>query len=549
MSIVRLLLPALLAVPLPLMAADVGTGISADNLARHVRMLSSDGFEGRAPATRGEERTVAYLVEAFRKAGLQPGGERGGWTQTVPLVRAQMDGPVSASIDVAGRHRALANGEDITVQSLQPVAHVHVDKAPMVFVGYGIAAPERHWDDYKGADLRGKVAVVLVNDPDFETPQAGAFDGRAITYYGRWTYKFDELARRGAAGVLIVHEDAPAAYGWATVKASGTSPVFDIERADAMTVHTPVRGWLQRAVAVQLFKDAGLDFEQAKRAAQQADFRPVALGDAVFSVDFRIKRERVASRNVIAELPGRAHPDEAVIFSAHWDAFGIDVPDAEGDRVRHGAVDDATGVASVLELARSFAAGPRPQRSLYFIAWTAEEKGLLGSTYYAAHPLVPLATTAAVINMEMFSPDGPTRDIASWGQGKVSLEGELAQVAKAGGRTVSPDPSPEAGFFYRADHFPFARAGVPAITIGPGLDMLDGGVARGTALREAYFACCYHQPGDRWRDDWNADGQAADTGLVRALGERIANSREWPRWLPGSEFAAERERSAGQRPE
>ena len=549
MSIVRLLLPALLAVPLPLMAADVGTGISADNLARHVRMLSSDGFEGRAPATRGEERTVAYLVEAFRKAGLQPGGERGGWTQTVPLVRAQMDGPVSASIDVAGRHRALANGEDITVQSLQPVARVHVDKAPMVFVGYGIAAPERHWDDYKGADLRGKVAVVLVNDPDFETPQAGAFDGRAITYYGRWTYKFEELARRGAAGVLIVHEDAPAAYGWATVKASGTSPVFDIERADAMTVHTPVRGWLQRAVAVQLFKDSGLDFEQAKRAAQQADFRPVALGDAVFSADFRIKRERVASRNVIAKLPGRAHPDEAVIFSAHWDAFGIGVPDAGGDRVRHGAVDDATGVASVLELARSFAAGPRPQRSLYFIAWTAEEKGLLGSTYYAAHPLVPLATTAAVINMEMFSPDGPTRDIASWGQGKVSLEGELAQVAKAGGRTVSPDPSPEAGFFYRADHFPFARAGVPAITIGPGLDMLDGGVARGTALREAYFACCYHQPGDRWRDDWNADGQAADTGLVRALGERIANSREWPRWLPGSEFAAERERSAGQRPE
>lgn len=549
MSIVRLLLPALLAVPLPLMAADVGTGISADNLARHVRMLSSDGFEGRAPATRGEERTVAYLVEAFRKAGLQPGGERGGWTQTVPLVRAQMDGPVSASIDVAGRHRALANGQDITVQSLQPVARVHVDKAPMVFVGYGIAAPERHWDDYKGADLRGKVAVVLVNDPDFETPQAGAFDGRAITYYGRWTYKFEELARRGAAGVLIVHEDAPAAYGWATVKASGTSPVFDIERADAMTVHTPVRGWLQRAVAVQLFKDSGLDFEQAKRAAQQADFRPVALGDAVFSADFRIKRERVASRNVIAKLPGRAHPDEAVIFSAHWDAFGIGVPDAEGDRVRHGAVDDATGVASVLELARSFAAGPRPQRSLYFIAWTAEEKGLLGSAYYAAHPLVPLATTAAVINMEMFSPDGPTRDIASWGQGKVSLEGELAQVAKAGGRTVSPDPSPEAGFFYRADHFPFARAGVPAITIGPGLDMLDGGVARGTALREAYFACCYHQPGDRWRDDWNADGQAADTGLVRALGERIANSREWPRWLPGSEFAAERERSAGLRPE
>lgn len=550
MSLTRLLLSLLFVVPAVASAAEApSTAISADNLARHIRTLASDRFEGRAPATPGEERTVAYLVEVFQKAGLQPGGEHGSWTQAVPLVRAQVDGPVTAAIDVAGMHRALANGEDITVQSLQPVTHVHLDRVPMVFVGYGIAAPERHWDDYKGADLRGKVAVVLVNDPDFETAQAGAFDGRAITYYGRWTYKFEELARRGAAGVLIVHEDAPAAYGWATVKASGTSPVFDIERDDAMQAHTPVRGWLQRSVAVRLFKDAGLDFEQEKRAAQQADFRPVALGDAAFSADFSIKRERVTSRNVIAKLPGRAYPDEAVIFSAHWDAFGIGAPDAQGDRIRHGAVDDATGVASVLELARSFAAGPRPQRSVYFIAWTAEEKGLLGSTYYAAHPLLPLAKTAAVINMEMFSPDGPTRDIASWGQGKVSLESDLARVAKTAGRSVSPDPSPEAGFFYRADHFPFARAGVPAITIGPGLDMLDGGVARGTALREAYFACCYHQPGDRWRDDWNAEGQAADTELVRALGERIANGHDWPQWLPGSEFRAVREESAAARRE
>ncbi|MFT4198003.1 MAG: M28 family metallopeptidase [Pseudoxanthomonas sp.] len=548
MPLPRLLLPLLFVFPLAVTAADAPpAAISADALAAHVRTLASDAFEGRAPASAGEDRTVAYLVDQFRKAGLQPGGEHGGWTQAVPLVRAEVDGPVAASIDVAGHHRVLANGQDVVLQTLQPLARVHLQKVPMVFVGYGIDAPERHWDDYKGADLHGKLAVVLVNDPDFETPQPGAFDGRALTYYGRWTYKFEELARRGAAGVLIVHEDAPAAYGWATVQASGTAPVFDIQRADAMAAHTPVRGWMQRAVAVQLFADAGLDFEAAKHAAQRADFRPLALGDATFSADFKVKREQVVSRNVIARLPGRTHADEAVIFSAHWDAFGIGAPDAGGDRVRHGAVDDGTGVASVLELARVFAAGPRPQRSVYFIAWTAEEKGLLGSSYYAAHPLVPLVRTAAVINMEMFSPDGPTRDIASWGHGKVSLEGELAQVAQDAGRTLSPDPSPEAGFFYRADHFPFARAGVPAITVGPGLDMLDGGTAHGSALRKAYFACCYHQPGDRWRDDWDATGQAADTELVRALGQRIADSRDWPQWLPGSEFRAARQASAQQR--
>ena len=526
-----------------------GGGIDAEALSRHVQMLASEAFEGRAPATAGEERTVQYLIEQFRSYGLQPGGQDGSWVQPVPLVRAQLEGAAKATLSLKSGQRTLANGEDVTLQSLQPRARVQIKAAPLVFVGYGIDAPEHGWDDFKGVDLHGKIAVMLINDADFESDAAGAFDGKAVTYYGRWTYKFEEAARRGAEGVLIVHETAPAAYGWATVKSSGTSPLFDIQRSreDAMAQHTPLRGWMQRSLAEAIFADAGLDFDAEKRKAMTPAFTPVALENARLSVDFSLKREAVVTHNVVARLPGGAHADEAVIFSAHWDAFGVGLPDAQGNRVRHGAIDNATGVATVLELGRLFAAGPTPQRSLYFVALTAEEKGLLGASYYAAHPLAPLEKTAAVLNIEMFSPDGATRDIASWGKGRVSLEGDLARVAKARGRSYSPDPNLEAGFFYRADHFAFARLGVPAITIGPGLDALDGGVAAGKALRETYFANCYHQPCDAWTPAWNPAGHAADTLLVYDLGLELANSRSWPRWEAESEFRKAREQSEAAR--
>ena len=522
-----------------------GGGIDAEALSQHVRVLASDEFEGRAPATNGEQRTVDYLIEQFRKAGVQPGGSHGGWVQEVPLVRVQVDGEVSASIALDGKRQPLRNGEEVTLQSLRAQGELAVEDAPLVFVGYGINAPERHWDDYKGVDLRGKIAVVLINDADFETDAAGAFDGKAVTYHGRWTYKFEEAARRGAEGVLIVHETAPAAYPWATVKASGTSPLFDIQRseADVQAMHTPLRGWMQRTLAEHIFAAAGLDFEAEKRKAMRADFRPLALGDARLSARFNLKREPVVTRNVVARLEGATHADESVVFSAHWDAFGIGQPDANGDRVRHGAIDNATGVAAVLELARVFAAGPRPQRTLYFVALTAEEKGLLGASYYAEHPPAPLETTVAVLNMEMFSPNGETTDIATWGNGRVSLEADIARVAHARGRRWSPDPNLEAGFFYRADHFAFARKGVPAITVGAGLDKRDGGVAAGRALRDAYFARCYHQACDAWTPQWDARGLAADTLLVYDLGLELANGRRWPQWNEGAEFGATREAS------
>lgn len=526
-----------------------GGGIDAQALGRHVQVLASEAFEGRAPASAGEQRTVDYLIEQFSAVGLQPGGEDGRWVQEVPLVRVSTRQAPTARLHLGHGVRELVNGQDITLQSLQPQDQITLDKAPLVFIGYGIDAPERGWDDYKQQDLRGKIAIVLINDADFHAEQPGAFDGRAVTYYGRWTYKYEEAARRGAAGVLIVHDTAAAAYPWATVRASGTSPLFDIQRppAEAMAAHTPLRGWIEPGVARELFAAAGQDLDQLSRQAMQAGFVPVALAGVALSAELALLHEPVRSRNVVARLDGSSQAGEAVVFSAHWDSYGIGQPDAQGRTIRPGAVDNATGVAAVLELARVFAAGPQPQRSLYFVAFTAEEKGLLGASYFAAHPPVPLAQVAAVLNIEMFSPDGATADIASWGRGRVSLEQDLAEVASARGRYYSPDPDLEAGFFYRADHFAFARLGVPAITIGAGLDALDGGLERGRARRQAYFANCYHQACDGWTPDWDAAGLAADTLLVYDLGLRLANSRDWPQWESESEFAAARHASNDQR--
>lgn len=517
-----------------------GGGIQADHLARHLSVLASDDFEGRAPTTEGERKTVAYISEQFAQAGLEPGGDDGGWTQAVTLERSVIDGPVTAQLHVGGATHVLTNGEDIAVETLRPGARVDLARAPLVFAGYGITAPELDWDDYAGLDVAGKVVVVLINDPDFEADEPARFGGRALTWYGRWTYKYEEAAKRGAAGVLIVHETEPASYPWATVRNGRAGPQYDIVRENAQAHHLPMRGWMQREVATRLFADAGLDFEAEKRRAQQHGFRGNALGDATLDIAFAVKRERVVSHNVIGVLPGASRPGETVVLSGHWDSFGVGAPDDSGDAIINGAVDNATAIASMIELARVFAAGPRPARTLQFIALTAEENGLLGATYYAANPLRPLETTAAVLNMEMWSPDGETRDISSWGKGRVSLERDLATVAAVDGRGWSPDPNLEAGLFYRADHFAFAQAGVPAITIGPGMDQLDGGVAGGKAARADYFANRYHQPGDAFDDSWDMAGPTADTRTVYRLAEMIANGESWPSWDADSEFSARR---------
>ena len=528
---------ALHAQPLP------GGGIDADALAEHIRVLASDDFEGRAPATPGEDKTIAYLAEQFERAGLEPGGEDGGWTQRVTLVRSEIKGAVHAQFEVGDATQALVNSEDIAVESLHPAERVDLQRVPLVFAGYGVHAPELGWDDFGELDVRGKLLVVLVNDPDFESGK-GRFGGRAMTYYGRWTYKYEEAARRGAAGVLIVHEDAPAAYPWATVRNGRNGPQLDIVRDDADTYHLKMRGWMQRATAERLFTAAGMDFEAAKRAAQQPGFKAHALEGASLSIAFGVQHSRIVSRNVLGLLPGDGRADETVVIAGHWDHFGITPnADASGDNIINGAVDNATALASMIELARVFAAGERPQRSLLFFAPTAEENGLLGAKYYVANPLRPLATTAAVINIEMWSPDGPTSDISSWGLGKVSLERSLQAAAAIDERTRSLDENLEAGLFYRADHFAFAQAGVPALTLGPGTDLLDGGVEAGKAARARYFAERYHQPADEYDDSWDLRGPTLDTQTVYRLVESIARSADWPQWDADSEFAAERAKS------
>jgi Zn-dependent M28 family amino/carboxypeptidase len=529
------------------------SAIEPERLTAHVRVLASDAFEGRAPASVGEEKTLAYLVSQFTELGLQPGGDpdgRGGraWTQDVPLAQAETVGPVTASFRIGGMEQVLRQGEDIAIRATHlPTAHVAVAAAPLVFLGFGVNAPERKWDDFKGLDLRGKIAIVLINDPDFEVDLNGRFDGNAMTYYGRWTYKFEEAAKRGALGVLVVHETAPATYGWATVKNSNTQAMFDIIRPDPSAVHSAVEGWIQRAVAVDLFRNAGLDFEAEKKRAQRDDFTPVALPNSTFSLAYDVRQSQVVSKNVVAKLPGATRPNETVIYTAHWDHLGIGSPDARGDRIFNGARDNALGTASLLELARVYAAAPRTDRSVVFLALTAEEKGLLGSEYYAQHPLYPNETTAAVYNMDGGSVQGRSKDVAIAGEGRISLQEDLATAARRQGRAFSPDPNPERGSFFRSDHFSFAKVGVPAISFRPGLDLVNGGVAAGKAAADEYTEKRYHQPADEWSPGWDLSGCALDVELLYTIGRDMANSRTWPQWEAGSEFKARRDASAALR--
>ncbi len=521
-------------------------------LAAHIKVLASDAFEGRGPATPGEAKSVAYIAGQFKAAGLQPGGDKTAkgraWTQAVPLVRFTPAGPVKVSVTAGGQTMPWTQGEQIAVRAAQTgVAHVAVKDAPVVFVGYGVTAPERQWDDFKGYDLKGKIALVLVNDPDFETGSDGAFGGKAMTYYGRWTYKYEEAARRGAVGFIVIHETAPASYGWNTVKNSNTGEVFDIVRKDPAEAHAPVEAWVQRDAAVSLFQKAGLDFEALKKQAQTRDFKPVALTGVTFSTDFTTKIDKVVSRNVVAVLPGKIHPSERIIYTAHWDHLGIGLPDAKGDRIYNGAQDNAAGVAELIEWARAFARAPRTERSVVFMAVTAEEKGLLGSEYYAANPLYPLATTVANINVDDPQAIGAARDISSRGSAPLSLQDDLIAIAKAHGRDFSPDPDEGAGRFYRSDHFSFAKRGVPAISPSSGQDLIKGGKAAGKAAVDAYIRDRYHQPADQLDDTWDMSGFAPDMVILYDLGRQLANSHEWPVWKQGAEFKAARDASAAAR--
>lgn len=544
-----------LAAPLALLLAS-GAWARADGpvdpaqLSTTVKTLASNDFQGRAPGTPGETKTVDYLIARFKALGLEPGGAGGSWTQPVPLVRTKI-GAGTIAAKAGGTTIAYTQGKDIYVNTVRPADRIAIADAPLVFVGYGVTAPERQWDDFKGVDLHGKIAVFLINDPDFAAQPgesvADTFGGRRETYYGRWTYKYEEAARRGAIGALIIHDTPGAGYGWSTVTAPGGENYDIVRPADAPRV--ALQGWIEGDAAKALFVKAGLDVDALRVAARGGDFRPVALNGITFSADLAVAHEQVESRNVVAKLTGTQYQDETVMFGAHWDAYGIGAPDAEGRVVRPGAVDDGMGVAGVIELARAFKAAPRTQRTLLFTLWSGEERNLLGSETYGAHPLYPLEKTVANLTMDVLQTAGPAHDVVLVGNGQSELEDLLVSAAAKQGRTITPEALPERGLFFRADHFSVVRRGVPSLLLmgmSGGADLVKGGRAAGDQWLADYMKC-YHQTCDLWSADWDLRGAAQDVDLLYAIGLKLGNSRMWPNWKAGSEFKALRDKSAAAR--
>ncbi len=521
---------------------DATPAFRTDLYAEHVRVLSSDEFEGRAPASPGEEKTVAYLREQFAALGCEP--LAGEWFQEVPLVEITADPSAALVVRGDGDEKRYAYGDGMMAwtKRVQPAASI--EDSEIVFVGYGIVAPEFGWDDYAGVDVRGKTVLMLVNDPGYATRDPDLFNGFAMTYYGRWTYKYEEAARQGAAGAIVVHETGAAGYPWDVVTGSWSGPQFDLQSEDGNAGRVAVEAWVNQAAAREIFSLAGRSFDGMAEAARRRGFRAVSFGlRASLSLSNTIRASR--SRNVTAILPGAERPDEYVAYTAHWDHLGYDraLEAAEGDGIYNGAVDNATGTAGLLELARVFAGGARPARSVVFLAVTAEESGLLGSRWFAEHPPIDLANVVGGINMDALSVSGRTRDVIVIGQGSSELEEVLARAAAAQQRVVVPDDQPEKGAFYRSDHLNFAKQGVPVLYAKSGVDLLRGGAERGRMLSDDYRAHRYHKPGDEYDASWDLTGTLTDLALYHAVGLELANSSAFPNWYEGNEFRALRDAS------
>ncbi len=505
---------------------------------QHLRNLASDEFQGRGPASAGEERTVGYIADAFRAAGVEP-GNGAEYFQEVPLVAVTATAVTPMSFSDGGP--VFTYRQDIMAWTKRLVEHASLRDSPLVFVGYGIVAPEHGWDDYAGLDVAGKTVVMLVNDPGFATQDPERFNGNAMTYYGRWTYKFDEAARQGAAGALIIHETGAAGYPWDVVTGSWAGPQFDLVGPDQNMSRVVMEGWLRQDAAQALFARAGLSLAQLSQAAARPGFEPVPLGLSV-SVGVQNTLATSDSRNVIGRIKGARYPQETVLYMAHWDHLGLD-RSLEGDQIFNGAVDNASGVAGLLELARVFGGGPRPDRSVVFLAVTAEESGLLGSQYYAENPVYPVETTVAGFNMDGMNVHGPTRDVVVIGYGSSELEGYLANAAARQGRVTVPEPTPEKGFFYRSDHFNLSKRGVPVLYAKSGIDHLEQGMDYGRRKAWEYTALRYHKVTDEFDAGWDLSGALLDLDLLYQIGVELANSRDFPNWHEGNEFRAIREQS------
>jgi Zn-dependent M28 family amino/carboxypeptidase len=523
--------------------------IEPARILEHIKVLASDEFEGRGPGTPGEEKTVAYLQEQFRKLGLKPGNPNGTYFQEVPLVGFEAK-RVEGSFRTGDRTIGLRFPSDFVAVSRRMSEEVKVGDSDVVFVGYGVVAPEYGWDDYKGLDVRGKTLIMLVNDPPVADPKdpaklsAAFFKGPAMTYYGRWTYKYEIASEKGAAAAILVHETGPAGYPFEVVKGSWGRENFDIAQAEASGAsrRVAVEGWITLEKSRELFKACGRDFEALKQAAARSDFRPAALGCSARFVITNTLRE-VKSRNVIARLEGSdpALKNEFVIYTAHWDHLGRDSSLA-GDQIFNGAADNASGVAGVLEIARALSQiKPPPRRSILFLAVTAEEKGLLGAKYYASHPLYPLERTLADINLDVINLWGVTEDVISIGMGHSTLDDLLLEIVKEQGRTVAADADPEKGYYFRSDHFEFAKQGVPALDPKGGRRYKGKSADFGKHKQDEYTAKDYHKVSDAVKPDWDLSGAALDLRALAELGYRIAEGERYPEWKPGSEFRARRE--------
>ncbi len=527
------------AIPVPKVAAPK---IQADTIRTVTRVLSSDAFEGRAPSTRAEDLTITYIISRFKDAGLKP-GNKGEWLQEVPTVEITAGNVSPLTVKAGGQSLSFADGPDMVVGSYRMTPKTAIADAELVFVGYGINAPELGWNDYAGLDMKGKIAVILVNDPDYAMEsEAGLFKGRRMTYYGRWTYKFEEAARQGARAALIIHDTFPAAYGWQTVNSSWTGAQYFVASANDGMDATEANGWIQKGVAEGILKAGGRDLSELTRMAGQKGFRAVPLG-ASASLSFENTIRRSVSRNVVGILPGKKRPDEVVLYTAHWDHLGRCNADKTGDDICNGAVDNATGIGVMVAIAEANAKVGPADRSQVFLAMTLEESGLLGSDYYARNPIYPLARTVGGVNMDGLPPGSASRNVQVTGGDKSELSRYLRAALASMAITAVPEDRPERGYYYRSDHFSLAKRGVPMFSLRRGSDWVNGGKAAGTAAAEDYTNNRYHQPSDEYREDWDWSGAVQDAALYYRLGRSLASTTDWPNWYKTDEFRAARDQS------
>ena len=528
------------------------TSIDSQRLSNIVKVLASDEFEGRAPGGPGEAKTIKFLIDQFQSLGLEPGGTDGTWTHAVPLIHTQLASDGRLSVSVGDMSQNWVQGLDVAVSTVRPVDKIDIQSAPLVFVGFGASAPERNWDDYGEIDLTGKIAIFLVNDPDFSAndsePVWGRFGNKRMTYYGRWAYKYEEAARRGALAALVIHEDKAAGYGW-NVASSGPGSQFALAESSGPT--PPVlQGWLHYDAASALFAAAGMDLVEQRRLARRDDFSAFELPQTSLSASFNVSMEKIESQNVLARLPGHSQADEILMVSSHWDAYGQGEPDSSGRTVRPGANDDALGTAGVIELARVLKAGEPMARSVVFAAWTAEEAGLLGSAAYAAKPIYPLHSTVANFTLDILQTAGLAKDVILVGEGQSDLEEDLMRAAALQSRVVTPENLPENGLFFRADHFSLARQGVPVLLlmgIAGGADLIEGGRVAGDQWIADYTGNCYHQTCDAWSAEWDLRGAVEDIELFHTILRDLGDSTRWPQLKSSSEFKAIRSETDAKR--